>query len=277
MNSQVDTFKFYEYLNPIRSIIDRPAIDFTEGSISLTALNIFHNIEYRFLKESGIIEEEYVNLLVDDSDPHCEPISELKVNRYEAKQFFKIKINAVSGLACGRVEYELEYCTDRIAASQFAIDCYNYIYVMRELLNERKFSNNELKTMVDSALNSFLERAKIAMRLHNIDISALKGLLIPKANFKSETSIDFEPIHWQGNVSQLYTLFADLMNREQLATTNGRAFINASPREVENFIFHAFRDKEGKELSKASIKTYLDPNHEKEVSGKKRIKPELRE
>lgn len=275
--SESEILKVYTYLSPIKKIINHPTVNLLVAASWLTHIEHFNRFEFHFDEETGRVDEYFVNSLLMDSPPDRDPILDTVHLGYEAKIFFKEKISEIVTQASFLVENELDYGSDRINASKFSVDVCKYVYVMIEMLGEKEFSDESLKEMTKDALESFLNQTRISMRLHGVDSSALKEVLIPKSNSKSEQTMPFTPLTWQGNVSQLFTLFADLMNRDKLATANGRAFINASPKEVENFIFQAFRDKEGNELSRLSIKTYLDPNHEKEVSGKKRIKPEMRD
>lgn len=71
------------------------------------------------------------------------------------------------------------------------------------------------------------------------------------------------------NVNQFVDIFFQLMHEKQV---NGKPYLEASPNELAEMIAETFQDKEGKEISIATVKTILKPSRfEKRPKGNARL------
>lgn len=80
-------------------------------------------------------------------------------------------------------------------------------------------------------------------------------------------------LKWLGNVNLLTTLFYDLSQGNK--SKNIPALINATPKEIENFILINFIDSNSDPFSQETIKTNLKPSKQKEKRAKGEISIEI--
>ncbi|PTQ91688.1 hypothetical protein C8P68_1202 [Mucilaginibacter yixingensis] len=122
---------------------------------------------------------------------------------------------------------------------------------------------------IQNATNKEDNKVLETIRLH---ISGLKNHLLKYISVNEETKSNVvlvgnnEKIKWLGNINALTTLLLDLNDGKNNLR---KQFLDLTKQELEHFILNNFVDKDGREFSKSTISTYLQPDKRIEDTSKK--------
>lgn len=99
----------------------------------------------------------------------------------------------------------------------------------------------------------------------------LKGKLeeLKHSSKKSNNSIEkeFRKLKWNDDLNKLTTLFFELTRRQ----SGDKSTLETNPKNLINFIMASFLDKNGKEIKKSVIETYLKPERNETRSKKNKL------